>query len=647
MQACFYHPRATAGALNTNRYPRGNIHEAQNAASLQPEMRAACIFVSVCFLFLLRSRFLAAHHGAQHRPLQPARRRTESVHRAVERRADDSGHIAAQKKAARIASGAAYLLAAVYAIVQYGAYLVLDRLLFISDFLYAGEGSDYLSYVMGFISPALLLKVGALLALGAAAVAVCPARTGRLWPRGGMAACALVGILLVPGLYPGGGDAQQWNAFDDPAGKYARFTNANFDMQLTGMYQYVVKDAGTQISRRLGAKKTDIGEIDAFFAQKPEHEKNDMTGVFAGKNLLIVMLESTDDWLITPEDTPTLHRMMSEGINFANLHTPQYSNGYTFNTEFAFSTSVYPYTNGNVAYNLTRTRLDHTMANAFRRAGYHANSFHMGEASFYNRGVMHQTFGYERYYSFPDDRKVSLDMYDDSYLLSQEALCRLMMPDEPFCSFFITISGHLPYEDADDLSRLALEKYPQYDTQEDRDVNILRAKTRLTDDLLAGLIARLEAENKLQHTAILCFTDHYAYGLRDKNRLRALSEEAGSAILERMPAFIWCAGYDQPTTVDRVMQITDLAPTVMNLFGFDVPREIMGQDVFDPSHPGIVVFPNNTWLTDKAYMKAGEIVYNHGMTEDEIRETNTYVQEANRINDMILDSDYYTQKAQN
>ena len=551
-----------------------------------------------------------------------------------------------RKKAAKILCGAAYLLASVYAIVQCGAYLVLDRLLFISDFLYAGEGGDYLSYAIGFISPALLVKIGALLMLGAAAVIVCPARTGGLLPRGGMAACALAGILLVPGLYPGGGDGQAWNAFDDPRAEYAQFTNANFDMQLTGMYQYVVKDAGTQLSRRIGADSADIGEIDAFFADKPDHEKNDMTGLLAGKNLLIVMLESTDDWLINEQDTPTLYRMMSEGINFANLYTPQYSNGYTFNTEFAFSTSIYPYTNGNVAYNLTRTRLDHTMVNAFRRAGYRANSFHMGEASFYNRGVMHQTFGYERYYSFQDDQKVSLEMYDDSYLLAQENLCRLMMPDVPFCSFFITISGHLPYQDADDLSRLALARYPQYDTQEDRAVNILRAKTRLTDDLLTGLLARLEREGKLQDTAILCFTDHYAYGITNRERLQALSEEAGCAILERTPAFIWCDGYSEPMTVDRVMQITDLAPTVMNLFGFDVPKEIMGQDVFDKNHPGLVVFPGSTWLTEKAYMKAGEIVFNHGMTDEEIREMNAYVQKANRINDMILDSDYYTQKTQ-
>ena len=99
-------------------------------------------------------------------------------------------------------------------------------------------------------------------------------------------------------------------------------------------------------------------------------------------------------------------------------------------------------------------------------------------------------------------------------------------------------------------------------------------------------------------------------------------------------------------TVDRVMQITDLAPTVMNLFGFDVPKEIMGQDVFDQNHPGLVVLPGSTWLTENAYMKAGEIVFNHGMTDEEIRETNAYVQKANRINDMILDSDYYTQKTQ-
>ena len=131
--------------------------------------------------------------------------------------------------------------------------------------------------------------------------------------------------------------------------------------------------------------------------------------------------------------------------------------------------------------------------------------------------------------------------------------------------------------------------------------------------------------------------------MSDQDTLRQLSEEVGSSILERTPALIYCADFDTPVTVDKVVQITDLAPTIMNLFGFEVPTEIMGQDIFDDCYPGYAIFPDNTWLTSDAYVKNGIIMRNSGMTEDEIEQMNRYVQAIYRINDALLDTDYYKQ----
>lgn len=215
------------------------------------------------------------------------------------------------------------------------------------------------------------------------------------------------------------------------------------------------------------------------------------------------------------------------------------------------------------------------------------------------------------------------------------------MVGEPFCSFVISYTPHLPYTDADPLAQTALELYPQYDVPEDREVAILRAKVRLTDDMFAGLLERLEADSLLEDTVIIGFGDHYAYGLSDHQRLQQLSEAAGSSILERTPAFIYCAGCDLSMEVDKVMQTTDLAPTIMNLFGLDVPKEIMGSDIFDENYKGHAIFANGSWLTGSAYVKNGVIEWNDGMSEDEVASMNAYVQQVYQVNDAILDADYY------
>lgn len=79
----------------------------------------------------------------------------------------------------------------------------------------------------------------------------------------------------------------------------------------------------------------------------------------------------------------------------------------------------------------------------------------------------------------------------------------------------------------------------------------------------------------------------------------------------------------------------------MNLFGLSVPKEIMGSDIFDENYDGYAIFSGDTWLTNKAYMKEGSIVWNHGMSEEEIQKMNAFVQKAHEINDSILDADYF------
>ena len=549
------------------------------------------------------------------------------------------------RKAGRILYGAVYYLFAVYAVVQYGAYLLLGKFLYVSDFMFAGEGADYASWVIDLLTPGFLLQIGGLTIFGAVGVIIYPScdckHIRNVLVRVLVVVLCAIAMIQIPRLYGEVEGEDRWDGFSNLALEYTRFTNANTDMELTGMYQYLFRDIQIQLERTFKDHTAEIEMIDAYFEQKTVHEDNPMTGVLAGKNLIVVMMETMDDWMITENDTPTLYRMMTEGIGFTNFYTPDYSSGYTFNTEFAFNTSTYPYTNGNTAYSLVRNTFGCSIGNLLSSAGYTSNSYHEGKADFYNRGQMHNAWGYEKYHSYQNYVCKDIDYLDDRFLTACDDLYADLMSQFPFYSFVISYSPHLPYTDDDPLTRIALELYPQYDVVEDREVAILRAKARLTDDMFASLLARLEEDGMLENTVIVGFGDHYAYGLSDKERLQQLSEEAGNSILERTPAFIYCAGTDLSMEVDKVMQITDLAPTILNLFGLDVPTEIMGRDIFDENYQGHVIFANGSWLTGSAYFKNGVIQWNNGMTEEEIAEMNAYVQRVYQVNDAILDSDYY------
>lgn len=551
------------------------------------------------------------------------------------------------RRTGRCLYGVLYLVFWIYAIVQYGSWLVLGKFLYVSDFLFAGEGADYTSWVVDILTLRFVVYGLALLLIGTVGIWLFPEKNGlgnhpRRWRAGLMAGCLLL-MTMVPDLYGDESDLEQWNAFSKVRFEYEHFTNANYDMELTGMYQFLVHDSKNQLTRRMN-REAEIPMIDAFFAEKPDHQENEMTGIFAGKNMIVVMMETMDDWLITETDTPTIYKMMSDGINFTNFHTPGYSNGYTFNTEFAFHNSVYPYSNGNVAYSLTGNTFSNSIAARFADAGYEAHSYHLSEPNFYRRGEQHRLWGYEAYHTYYDYPDQAVIREDDRFLAQCDELYTDLTNGAPFFSFVITYSPHIPYTDEDQVSQAALAAYPEYDVQEDREVSILRAKARLTDDMFAGLLRRLEEDGILEDTVIVGFTDHYAYGLSDPQLLQQYSEAAGSSILERTPAFIYCADRKLAMEVDQVAQITDLAPTILNLFGLEVHKEVMGQDVFDDNYEGFAIFAGNTWLTDTVYVKNGEVVWNHGVTDDEIEIMNAYVQQVYRVNDAILDADYYAAK---
>lgn len=557
-----------------------------------------------------------------------------------------------KRTAGRIAYAVLYYAAAVYVVVQYGYYRLMGSFLYFSDFLYAGEGIGYLSYVEKILSPGFAVQVLLIIAVGLVGAAVFPAPERDRLPLRTLGKAMLAGVLgvaLTPLLY-GTYNETKWNAYKSPAFQYRKFINATADLELTGTYQFVFKNAvmavqDTGVFEDEEKEDASVQKIEDFFAARPAHEDNEMTGLFAGRNVIVVMMESMDDWLITEDDTPTLYWLREHGIDFTHMYTPEYASGYTFNTEFAAHTGVYPYTNSNAAYGLPGNDFPYALPHLFGGSQYRVNSYHRSEADFYNRGMMHAAFGYERYHSYFDytidgDNAVSQD--NDTFLTRCPELWEDMLTGEPFMDFVITYSGHLPYDDLEEeLTQEALALHPEYAVEPLTELSVLKAKIRLTDDMFAELLARLEEEGLLENTVIVAFGDHYCYGFSDEEYLQSASEAAGNAILQHTPFFIWSAD-GEPLKVEKTIQTIDIMPTLANLFGLPVPREVMGRDAFDPAYEGYAVFPDGTWVHNGTYVISGQVQWNEdGLSEEDIERMNNYVYTSYEVNDLILDTDYY------
>ncbi len=357
--------------------------------------------------------------------------------------------------------------------------------------------------------------------------------------------------------------------------------------------------------------------------------------------MIIIQMESIDDWVITPETMPTVFSMMEEGINFTQMYTCLYGSGWTFSTEFAFQSGLYQSTKGVAAYSMSGNEYPFSIANTLRRQGYCCRSFHQNTGNFYSRSSIHPALGYEHYYATAGIVDSALVPDSDISMVEDNTCWGLMTEQIPFLTFINTYGAHVPYAADDPLVQWALSLYPEYNVADrDPELNAIYAKARTLDDMFVKLLERLETDGLLEDTVIIAFADHYCYGMTNKEIAHKLSEENGSTILEKTPAFIWYEGCE-PQTVDKVCQTIDWVPTIANLFGEDVSQYVLGNDIFSDEYAGWAIFPDGTWLTNDAYVVNGIVRWNEGLTAEEIAKMNAYVADFYAANEAILASDYY------
>ena len=420
--------------------------------------------------------------------------------------------------------------------------------------------------------------------------------------------------------------------------------------RVCGIYQTAVKDVYREFIYPIlpgYAQAQAQQQIDSYFESRGQRQDNTMTGIFEGKNVILVLMESMDDFALG-EHTPTINRLMEEGISFTNFYTPGYGGVRTFNSEFCGNTGSFLTTSGGYAFDYITNDYRQSLANVLRSEGYSAKVYHYNSPDFYSRGVFSPAMGYEEYVCYEDyvEVKTDKDLYSDQFLFDDTEVAADFFRDGPKLNFIITRSAHLSYKYNEVLSYYALKQYPQFRGMTgDEELDCLYVKAKLVDDMFARLLEELEANGELENTVIVAYTDHYAYGCKNEELMLEESGVEDVLLLEKTPCFIWSA--DGPDMeVEKTLNTSDLLPTVLNLLGVDSPYEYIGQDAFDDRYDGYALFPNGSWVCDGvAYSAASGKVFSleEGKTADQARmeAMAKYVNDFVRINNLILETDYY------
>lgn len=347
--------------------------------------------------------------------------------------------------------------------------------------------------------------------------------------------------------------------------------------------------------------------LDEYVSGLTPSMKNEYTGLFAGKNLIMITAEAFTREVIDPELTPTLYRLYTEGVHFTDYY--QFAGAGTIGGEYQHIFGLLPCDDVDSILDMTKHRVLINLPTELSARGYYGVAYHNGDSTFYDRDKSHPYLGFsDGFYAFgnglEDIMNTGWDSCDDDMLKST---LPLYIDKQPFVVYYMTISGHSPYGTENDHWEENKERVADLPYSEM--VKGYLAANMDLEDAMTYLVGELEAKGIADDTVICLTGDHYPYGLADGSDFSCVDELYGIDEIET--AFdrdhncwlLWsgCLEEQEPIVVDEPTFSLDILPTMMNLFGIDFDSRLLpGRDVFSDT-PALVFVEPTTWKTSYGY----------------------------------------------
>ena len=360
-----------------------------------------------------------------------------------------------------------------------------------------------------------------------------------------------------------------------------------------------------------------VGVLHHYINSLTPARENQYTGLFKGKNLILITAEAFTKQVIDPKLTPTLYRMATKGIQFTDYYQPAWG-GSTTTGEFSNVVGMIPSTGGMCMNQAVRQDLFLTMGHQLQKLGYFSAAYHNHNANFYDRNKTHTHLGYDHFYARYGGLEGITPIWPESDLEMIDVTVPQYIDHQPFSIYYMTVSGHCGYS----LKENAQAR-KNYDLVKDLDyveaVKCYLASQLELEKAMTSLIKQLEDAGIADDTVIVIGTDHYPYGLERsttwKNTADYICELYGVEKMDRFTRdsnalIIWSGCLeDMDLKVEEPVYSLDILPTLSNLFGVEYDsRLLVGRDVFSEELP-LVLWPDYSWKTDKGTYDATNGVF--------------------------------------
>lgn len=383
-----------------------------------------------------------------------------------------------------------------------------------------------------------------------------------------------------------------------------------------------------------------------YYLSQTITDKNEYTGMFEDKNLIVIMLESTSNIALNEEYFPNLYKLYNEGWSWTNSYSPRNSCS-TGNNEMGGMTSLYTINNSCTANIYKKNEYPQALFNLFNNDDYQTSSYHNYTEHYYRRKIIHPNMGSQHYYGVEELGIPYSTIYREwpSDVELMEKFLENIEDEDRFMTWITTVSSHQPYGVNSELGNLYLDMFE--DTEYDKSLKRYMSKLKVLDNAIGTLIEGLEEQGKLDDTVIVLYGDHYPYGLDDDVLNEYFDYDVSiNKEVDRTPFIIYNPNLT-PTKYDEYTTFMNIVPTIANLFDLDYdPRMYAGADLFDKNYDDRVYFADGSWQDEKAYYSAtsGKISYydeNKTYTSEEIQSINKEINNKIKMSNLAIKTNYF------
>lgn len=387
----------------------------------------------------------------------------------------------------------------------------------------------------------------------------------------------------------------------------------SFDRELLvkniGTYNYHLYDLFVQSkshAQRTFADGTELTEIENYVKANHAQPDPDMYGIAKDRNVIIVSLESLQNFVINNEMeghviTPFLNELTKDKdtFYFDNFYH-QTGLGKTSDSEFIVENSLYGRNGSAVFFTHSGNTYD-SLSERLGENGYYTSVMHANSKSFWNRDIMYKAMDVQHFYDVQsyeigEGQAVNWGMKDIPFFEQSVELMKDMQ--KPFATRMITLTNHHPFDlDEEDMI------IPPYHSNSNT-LNKYFQTVRYMDEAVKEFFTDLKENGLYDDSIIIMYGDHYGISENHNKAMGMYMDKEitpfDNAELQKVPLFIHIPGYGKGKEMHELSGQLDVRPTILHLLGIDTKADMQfGADLFSPDHEPFVIFRDGRLVTDQ------------------------------------------------